>query len=72
MPLSTEDSAENVGLIPDHLAYTIEGSKFWNDQSEAFKSAYAGCKHYRFITGWNCIDVISMFAPSFAIADSQV
>ncbi len=67
MPLSTEAETQNEGLVPDHLAYTVKNSSFWLSQSEALKIARPALRHYRFITGWTCLDVISESAPSFVI-----
>ncbi len=60
MPISTEyEATPNEGLIPDNFAYLIEGATFWNYQSEALKVSMPRLKHYRFFTGWACLDVIS-------------
>jgi hypothetical protein len=68
MPLSTEaETTPNSGLVKDHFAYQVEGSQFWQSQSEAFKVVYKGARHFRFITGWTCIDVISPIAPKFEV-----
>lgn len=65
MPLSTEEDAAE-GLVSDHFAYTVEGSLFWNSQSEVLTS-YDGLQHYRFITGWGCLDVLSRREPIFSV-----
>jgi hypothetical protein len=67
MPLSTEAETSNEGLRADHLAYSVENSSFWLAQSEALRLSVPSLKHYRFITGWMCLDVISNTAPSFAV-----
>jgi hypothetical protein len=66
MPLSTEnEETPNTGTLPEHFAYKVEGAMFWNQQSEAFKIVYKNAKHYRFVTGWACLDVISNSEPTF-------
>jgi len=67
MPISTEADTRNVGLVPDHLAYEVTGSAFWAQQSEALKLSLPAMKHYRFITGWTCIDVLSLAKPTFTV-----
>ncbi len=68
MPLSTEDEATpNEGLLPDHFAYIVEGAAFWKSQSAAFKTVHNQAKHYRLITGWTCLDIISNSEPTFAV-----
>jgi hypothetical protein len=70
MPLSTEgDKSEGFeGHAPDHLAYRPQGSFFWRMQSEAFKFSNPSAKHYLFVTGWACLDVISSLAPKLLVA----
>lgn len=65
MPLSTEDDGPWEGLIPEHFAYRVDGSAFFRTQSQAWKEALGGVAHYRFITGWACLDVISFASPRF-------
>ena len=66
MPLSTEDEAsESDGLIPEHFAYRVTGSAFELAQSKAWKVVQSPAWHYRFITGWGCMDVLSAAEPSF-------
>jgi len=72
MPLSTEaDESPSEGLIPNHFAYRVEGALFFRMQSEAFKeNAKVGsgsCEHYRFITGWTCLDVVTGAQPRFTV-----
>lgn len=51
----------HVGLSPDNLGYTVEGSKLF----AAFGPMINGhCAHYRFITGSQCLDVLAKEAPS--------
>jgi hypothetical protein len=69
MPLSTEpEETANEGLVPDHLAYSVADATFWLTQSDALKTARPLLRHYRFITGWTCIDVISETSPTFLVA----
>jgi len=68
MPLSTEESASSSdGLVPNHFAYSVEGALFWRSQSEAFRATRLDAKHYRFITGWTCLDVIAEEAPAMSV-----
>jgi len=72
MPISTAADTANLGLVPDHLAYEVADSAFWAQQSEALKLTFPGLRHYRFITGWTCIDVLSLVKPEFAIVPNPV
>ena len=67
--ISTESEPENEGLIPNHFAYCVQDSLFWNSQSEVLRAANPDAKHYRFITGGTCLDVIADRAPSLAVED---
>jgi hypothetical protein len=68
MPLSTEaETTANDGLAPDHFAYLVEGALFWQSQSEALKLVLPAMRHYRFITGWTCLDVLSQQEPVFIV-----
>lgn len=60
MALSTEEGQEKLGLISEHFAYIVNGSAFEKSQSLALRSSL---KHYRFITGWTCLDVMSSHQP---------
>jgi hypothetical protein len=67
MPLSTEnEDTRPEGLVPDHFAYIVEGSLFWKSQSDAFKTLFNKAQHYRFVTGWTCLDVISDVGPTMS------
>lgn len=68
MPLSTENEpSPNEGLIPNHFAYRVEGALFWRSQSEALFATRPDARHYQFVTGWTCLDVISDQAPSLTV-----
>jgi hypothetical protein len=68
MPLSTEsEDTKSEGLVPDHFAYIVEDSLFWKSQSDAFKMIFNKARHYRFITGWTCLDVISDAEPTMNV-----
>jgi hypothetical protein len=69
MPLSTDNDSPSEGLVPEHFAYRVEGSAFVDAQSEAWKLASAPVAHYRFITGWACMDVLSSGQPSFTVIE---
>ena len=72
MPLSTElDDGPNEGLRPEHFAYKVEGAVFARSQSEAWKLSFGAPLHWRFMTGWTCMDVLSSGLPTFSrvIAD---
>jgi hypothetical protein len=68
MPLSTEnEETPKEGLVSNHFAYEVEGASFYRQQSGAFCDFFPGLKHYRFITGWTCLDVISNKEPQFSL-----
>jgi hypothetical protein len=70
MPLSTEQQpTKNEGLVPRHFAYRIEGSTFAETQSETWKEVCGPVRHYEFITGSGCMDVLSKAEPSFEVVD---
>jgi hypothetical protein len=72
MPLSTEQQpTKNEGLVPRHFAYRVEGSNFAETQSEAWKEVHRPVRHYEFITGWGCMDVLSKAEPSFEVVDTS-
>jgi hypothetical protein len=72
MALSTElDDTEDEGLISQHFAYIVHGASFFRMQSEAWKSGWESLNHYRFITGWACLDVISSAYPTFELRDGN-
>jgi hypothetical protein len=68
MPLSTEPEAtKNEGCIPEHFAYSVEEALFSSSQSAVLKTIHSSLKHYRFITGWTCVDVLSQTSPAFLV-----
>jgi hypothetical protein len=68
MPLSTEDDdGPNEGLVSEHFAYRLEGARFARMQSAAWKEVCGPVKHYQFITGWGCMDVLSKANPTFSV-----
>jgi hypothetical protein len=71
MPLSTEEPPQPVGTVANHLAYRVEQSPFWNGLSEAFKATIKDAKHFRFVTGWRCMDVVSRFNPAFSVVSAK-
>jgi hypothetical protein len=68
MALSTEtENGQIEGLVPDHFAYRLHDAVFARTQSEAWKlTMRQPISHYRFVTGWICLDVLSAAAPAFA------
>jgi len=67
MPLSTEDDGPVTGLVSEHLAYEVDGASFARTQSEAWKLACGPVAHFRFVTGWTCMDVLSAARPIFRL-----
>lgn len=68
MALSTEgDDTPDEGLISEHFAYRMQGARFARIQSDAWKSISGPITHYRFVTFWACMDVLSFSSPSFSI-----
>jgi hypothetical protein len=68
MPISTEhEETRNEGWVAEHFAYELQGASFWNQQSEAFKVVFNKAKHYRFLTGFYCLDVIASHEPTFTV-----
>ena len=67
-PLSPESGPDDwVGLIPHHFAYRVEGDPFFKAQSGAWREVVGSPKHYRFLTGSGCLDVISSGVPTFRL-----
>ena len=70
MAVSTEsDDTPAEGLVPEHFAYRVHQAAFSRMQSEAWKSGQETLAHYRFITGWACLDVLSAAYPTFELQD---
>jgi hypothetical protein len=68
MPLSTEDDdGPAEGLVGGHFAYRVEGAVFASSQSATWKMVHSPVSHYRFVTGWGCVDVLSKAQPSFSL-----
>jgi hypothetical protein len=68
MALSTEeDDTPSQGLIREHFAYRLEGAAFARVQSQAWKDVSRSVAHYRFVTGWACMDVLTPATPSFSL-----
>jgi hypothetical protein len=70
MLLSTEETEKWVGLKAEHFAYEVEDAHFWRSQSDALKIAFNDVRHYLFMTGWTCLDVISRHPPTFSIVNA--
>jgi len=68
MPLSIESDASNSqGLVAHHFAYRVEGAPFADNQPDAWRQVLGPMKHFRFITGWGCLDVLALGDPEFAV-----
>jgi hypothetical protein len=70
MALSTEEPEKWIGLKAEHFAYQVTDAHFWRSQSPVLKVARPNLKHYCFITGWTCLDVISQHPPTFAVVNA--
>jgi hypothetical protein len=62
-----DDDSPNEGLVADNFAYRVGGALFFRVQSELFKRMHEPCAHYRLLTGWTCLDVVTSAAPCFKI-----
>lgn len=68
MAISTEeDDTPNEGLVSEHFAYRVEGAAFARLQSSAWKLGSGSIAHYRFVTGWACMDVLTAATPSITV-----
>jgi len=68
MALSTEaDDGPSVGLVPEHFAYQLRDAAFERMQSVTWVKSVGPTRHYQFVTGWTCVDVISAAYPLFSI-----
>lgn len=64
--LSTEEEpGTKEGLVPENFAYLVEGSNFYASQSGLLPTILPKARHYRFVTGWTCLDIISQESPKF-------
>ena len=71
MPLSIEsDPSTWRGLVPGHFAYQVEGAPFAANQPEAWRQFLDPMKHFRFQTGWGCLDVLTSGEPRFLVVSS--
>lgn len=71
LALSTEDDGLNEGLVPEHFAYEVSGAEFCRMQSWEWKSSVGGVRHFRFVTGWTCVDVLSPGPPEFHLVSAE-
>jgi hypothetical protein len=68
MAVSTEEQdTPDEGLVPNHFAYRIEGTRFSRLQSETWKQVSGPVIHFQFVAGWGCMDVLSGGSPSFSV-----
>jgi hypothetical protein len=75
-PLSTEHEEDrDEGLVSEHFAYLVEGSTFEKSQSETWKlvvgAHFRPVRHYRFITGNTCMDVVTPSEPVFQVIAAE-
>lgn len=64
LALSTE-SHDTAGIIPHHFAYVVEGDRFFSEHSSAWLASEKPIAQFRFLTGHECLDVISNSEPEF-------
>ncbi len=67
---STEHDEPCEGLSKHHFAYEVDGARFWRAQSSLItdqRGRRQPFRHYAFLTGWTCVDVISDQRPIFAM-----
>lgn len=70
MALSTEtEPEEREGLVPRHFAYRVEGARFAEIQSGAWNEIAGPIRHYQFVTGSGCMDVLCRQRPSFGVVE---
>ncbi|RYZ85037.1 MAG: hypothetical protein EOP06_16965 [Proteobacteria bacterium] len=60
-----EHGSEQVGHVSNYFAYTVQGSPFCEAQRETFEILLPGSTHYLFVTGGDCLDVITREEPQF-------
>ena len=71
-PFCTEEDGPVEGIVPGHFAYLVDGASFADTQSKRWKESEretygAEVKHYRFLTGELCLDVLSAQPPEFCV-----
>ena len=71
MLISTEEPFPDEGHVAEHFAYRVEDSRFWNSQSESLRLTHADARHYLFVTGWACLDVISSVQPEIFVVPAD-
>jgi hypothetical protein len=73
LALSTEDRpSDRRGLIAHHFAYRVSGDPFADIQSKVWLNEGLGpCRHYRFITGGGCLDVLAHIEPEWQVQPSN-
>jgi hypothetical protein len=68
MPLSIESDASTwQGMVPHHFAYRVQGAPFAENQPESWVQVFGPMNHFRFVTGWGCLDVLTQSEPEFAL-----
>ena len=68
LPLE-QQGMETVGYVSNHFAYKVQGSPFWAAQRQVFETVLPGSVHYLFVTGGDCLDVITRDEPRFSWVD---
>jgi hypothetical protein len=58
-----ERNIPTTGHVSNHFVYQVEGAPFWAPQQELLQYLRPDTKHYRFVTGGSCLDVISRHEP---------
>lgn len=66
-----EQGMEKVEHAFNHFAYKVQGSPFFAAQREVFEVVFPGSTHYLFVTGGDCLDVITREEPRFCWVDSN-
>ena len=67
-PLSIESDASTwKGMVPHHFAYRVEGALFAEHQCKDWKEVLGPLKHFLFITGGGCLDVLTQSEPVFEV-----
>ena len=70
MPLAMEtDPATWEGLVPGHFAYRVEDGWSGGGKPEVWGKAIGlgSPTHYRFVTGWGCLEVLTHGEPEFTL-----